>query len=210
MKSFGRFFGIWALAAALMTANTRPAHAVVGIASANAPTAIVGGVLLGAAIVGPAAVGTLQCLGEMAQSNASYCSSRGFTTGVYGYLLVSPFLAALGFVLLPDTSGGSLQLAPLQVTHQKNLVAEGVLSREHLQAYQDERSELESVAQDVGIALRNRAIVALKKGVKVDDPLLARWGAEEWTKRKDAVSLEAFEAFSNLAALGFSPSGGNP
>lgn len=199
MRSVSRFFRIVVLVAALTAGQTRPAHSMIGAFTANPGVALAGAVLVGAGLLGPAAVGSVECLAEMIQWNRGYCSS-GVTTMVLGYIFVTPMVLVLGVAFLPDSAGGSLHLAPLTVEQESGLIQRGTLTRGQLDAYQEERSELESIAQDVGRSLRSRLAKSQKAGVEVTEAQIALWSAEEWSARKNAVSREAFEAFSRVAA----------
>lgn len=207
MNAFCRKFGVLALAISLFTGSVRSAHAFIGTGTANPGLIIAGAVVLGAAAAGPAAYAGTRCLVETIASPDHLCSGTIYWELIVGYLLVSPILAALGVVLLPNSSGGSVQLAPLTPQQEDGLVRQGLVTPAQLQAYQDERAELESLTHDVARALRGRARAAVRPDADVDPRLLARWGAEEWSARKHAVSPEAFEAFSRMAAHGLTQRG---
>lgn len=188
------------LGIAISVAAAPPAQAIVGIATVNPAATIAGGVLIGAAAIGPVLAGGLTCLATAIQSGM--CEELfSFLIGYAGYIYAAPVVAAIGIVLLPDVeSGGTLRLEPLSASDHAFLLARTALTQAHLDAYENERAELQSLTQEVARELRDEFHTRNSNHSTDLKPLIRR-SAEKWNLRKQSVSPEAFAVFSSLLTL---------
>lgn len=191
--------GVIAVGLLASVTASQPSHAIIGVATVNPGLAIAGGIIAGAGALVP--LTNWAVYGICGDLHDYECGTQA-AWSFFATIPAGAALAIVGLVLLPDQeSGGSVQLSALSARQRDGLLSLG-LTPAQLDAFEDERQELESAAQDVGLALRARAERAVKDGVRVDDALVAKWGSEEWVQRKNAVSPQAFEAFSKIAVIG--------
>lgn len=172
----------------------RPARAAVGIATANPALATAGAVTAGLAILvgAPNLANRIVTGGNSTPADGALLSETAF---FYVTMALTAPALVVGIVLLPEEDSGVLRLSSLTAQEQGILRAHGV-SAAQLAAYEDERSELNSMIQDVAVELLERVQSAGATSVTVEK--MVRWSGEAWSLRLDAVSAAASTVLSHL------------